>query len=221
MFTEAVATRSNQTPTRDRLVDEAMRLFGERGYDGTSVADIERAAGLTPGAGGLFHHFRSKEAVLVAGIDRHLRRLDALRQIRDIVPPLGDLRAELTLLARYVFVELAEERELFRVLLTESRQRPELLAEAAERILRDSFREFAAWLTRMAPAGALPGRADAVAAIALGALAHYRVVEALLDRPPVDVDEETFIGTWVEMVVRALTPPEATGARRRSRRGPR
>ena len=40
------------TSTRERLLDEAMRLFGERGYDATSVAEIERSAGLTPGAGG-------------------------------------------------------------------------------------------------------------------------------------------------------------------------
>src|SRR5437588_12879907 len=65
VFTEAVPATSNpRAPTRDRLLDEAMRLFGERGYDATSVAEIERAAGLTPGAGGLFHHFSSKEDVL-------------------------------------------------------------------------------------------------------------------------------------------------------------
>ena len=80
MFTERVSSASS--PTRDRLLDEAMRLFGERGYDATSVAEIERSAGLTPGAGGLFHHFRTKEAVLVAGIERQLARLEAVRQIR-------------------------------------------------------------------------------------------------------------------------------------------
>ena len=214
-----MAARSNQT--KERLLDEAMRLFGERGYDGTSVADIERAAGLTPGAGGLFHHFRTKEDVLAAGIERHLGRLDALRQIRDIVPPLGDLRAELTLLARYVFAELAEERELFRVLFTESRQRPALLAEAVDRIVGDSYREFAAWLRRMAPASSLPGDAETVAAIALGALAHYRILEDLLHRPPIDVPEDSFITTWVEMVVRALQPPRGSqsgGTRSRARR---
>jgi len=57
-----------------------MRLFGERGYEATSVAEIERSAGLTPGAGGLFHHFRNKEAVLVAGIESQLARLEAVRQ---------------------------------------------------------------------------------------------------------------------------------------------
>src|SRR6187455_623240 len=97
--------------TRDRLLDEAMRLFGERSYEATSVAEIERSAGLTPGAGGLFHHFKTKEAVLTAGIERQLARLEAVRQIRGAIPPLGDLRAELTLVARYVFLELEEEQE--------------------------------------------------------------------------------------------------------------
>jgi AcrR family transcriptional regulator len=106
---------SPSTSTRDRLLDEAMRLFGDRGYDATSVAEIERSAGLTPGAGGLFHHFKNKEAVLVAGIERQLARLEAVRQIRGAIPPLGDPRAELTLVARYVLLELEEEQELLRV----------------------------------------------------------------------------------------------------------
>src|SRR5256885_3937274 len=95
VYTEAVPMPS--TSTRDRLLDEAMRLFGERGYDATSVAEIERSAGLTPGAGGLFHHFRNKEAVLVAGIERQLARLEAVRPIPGAIPPLGDTRAEMTL----------------------------------------------------------------------------------------------------------------------------
>src|SRR5580765_4749354 len=121
--------------TKERLLDEAMRLFGERGYDATSVAEIERSAGLTPGAGGLFHHFRSKEQVLVAGIDRHLARLEAVRQIRGAIPPLDNLRAELTLVGRCVFLELEEEQELLRVLISESRQRPQLLSRAVEQVV--------------------------------------------------------------------------------------
>src|SRR5437764_14571190 len=132
------------SPTRDRLLDEAMRLFGERGYDATSVAEIERSVGLTPGAGGLFHHFRTKEAVLVAGIDRHLPRLEAVRQIRGAVPPPGDLRPELTLVPRYVFLELEEEQELLRVLISENRQRPHLLAGAVEQVARGASNDFAA-----------------------------------------------------------------------------
>src|SRR5947208_11068468 len=116
-----------------------MRLFGERGYEATSVAEIERSAGLTPGAGGLFHHFRNKEAVLIAGVARQLARLEAVRQIRGAIPPLGDPRAELTLAAGYGFLELDEEQELVRVRVPESRQRPQLLTGPVEQAVRGTF----------------------------------------------------------------------------------
>jgi AcrR family transcriptional regulator len=77
------------TPTKERIVDAAMQLFSQHGYRGTSVAQIEAAAGLTPGSGGLYHHFRAKEEVLTAGIERHLARLRALRDIRHLLADLG------------------------------------------------------------------------------------------------------------------------------------
>jgi AcrR family transcriptional regulator len=187
-----VATASNLT-TRERLLDSAMQLFGERGYEATSVASIERSAGLTPGAGGLFHHFRTKEDVLVAGIERQLRRLEAVRQIRGAVPPLGDLRAELTLVARYVFLELEEEQEPLRVLISESRSRTHLLAGAVDQVVRGTFDEFASLLGRS-------GGTPVGAALALGSLVAFASAELLLGQSPVEADHEEVIATWVEMV---------------------
>lgn len=185
---------SPSTSTHDRLLDEAMRLFGERGYGATSVAEIERSAGLTPGAGGLFHHFQNKEAVLAAGIERQLARLEAVRQIRGAIPPLGNVRAELTLVARYVFLELEEEQELLRVLISEGRQRPHLLANAVEQVVRGTFNEFAALLGRS-------GGTSIGAALALGSLVAFASAELLLGQAPVDADREEVIATWVEMVM--------------------
>src|SRR5690348_11204077 len=125
--------------TRERIVEEAMRLFSDQGYKATTIAQIESAAGLTPGAGGLYHHFDSKESVLAAGIDRQLARLDALRDIRRVLTPLGDLTAELTLTARYVLAELDTETELLRLLASEARNRPQLLTIAVERLVSSTF----------------------------------------------------------------------------------
>ncbi|MGI5241584.1 helix-turn-helix domain-containing protein [Dactylosporangium sp. CA-139066] len=46
---------------RARIRDAAIRLFTERGMDGTTVRDIAQAAGVSPGL--LRHHFGSKEAL--------------------------------------------------------------------------------------------------------------------------------------------------------------
>ncbi|HEY4823509.1 MAG TPA: helix-turn-helix domain-containing protein, partial [Solirubrobacteraceae bacterium] len=139
-------TESNVASTRDRIVDEAMRLFSQHGYASTSVARIEAAAGLTAGAGGLYHHFKSKEAVLAAGIERHLARLDALRDIRRLLTPLGDLKAELTLIGRYILAELDSEAQLLRILVSEARSRPELLTAAVDQLVNSSLEGFAGWI---------------------------------------------------------------------------
>lgn len=178
-----------------------MRLFGDRGYDATSVAEIERSAGLTPGAGGLFHHFPSKEAVLAAAIERQLARLEAVRQIRGAVPPLGDLRAELSLVARYVLLELEEEQELLRVLISQGRQRPHLLAGAVEQIARGTFDEFAALFGRS-------GGTEVGAALALGSLVAFASAELLLGQALVHADREEVIATWVEMVMGLIESEE-------------
>ena len=50
--------------TRRKLVSVARRLFGTRGYAGTSIDDITTRAKLTRGA--LYHHFDDKEALFRA-----------------------------------------------------------------------------------------------------------------------------------------------------------
>ena len=53
--------------TPERLVLAAMRLFGEKGYGSTSVADILREAGANSGS--LYHAFPTKQDLLVAVLD--------------------------------------------------------------------------------------------------------------------------------------------------------
>ena len=62
--------------TKDRLVMTAMRLFSEKGYESTSVADILRAAGANSGS--LYHFFSTKQELLV----------EVLRRYRDGIAPM-------------------------------------------------------------------------------------------------------------------------------------
>ncbi|MCA1008616.1 TetR/AcrR family transcriptional regulator [Rhodococcus hoagii] len=49
---------------QDRILDAARVVFAERGFDATTTRDIANAVGLTQGS--LYHHFESREAILVA-----------------------------------------------------------------------------------------------------------------------------------------------------------
>jgi AcrR family transcriptional regulator len=188
---------SASTATRDRILDAAMQLFGEHGFRGTSVAAIERAAGLTPGAGGLYHHFRTKEAVLTEALERHLGRLGALRDIRRLFAGVQDLEVELTLIARYVLAELEAESDLVQVLVLESRQRPDLVGQTLERLVGSSTEEFAAWLVQ--DWGAPAEQARATAALALASLFSHRLVA------PTVLSTEEFVATWVATFGSALS----------------
>jgi AcrR family transcriptional regulator len=65
--------------TANRILNQAMRIFLEKGYHGTSIDNITQAAGLTKGA--LYWHFRSKEDLLKRIIKEYEKRfLDGLVQ---------------------------------------------------------------------------------------------------------------------------------------------
>ncbi|NMN95923.1 TetR/AcrR family transcriptional regulator [Antrihabitans stalactiti] len=190
------------TLTRDRILDAAMELFSENGFRGTSITQIETAAGLTPGAGGIYHHFRTKESLLEAGLARHLDRLLALRDITKLMAGLGDLRAELMLMARYVLSEMDNEQTLLRILATESRSRPHVLDGGVEELVRRSYSGFAGWLVD--EANLTRERAERIAVVGLGALLSARLIPTLFSVTPTDVSDEDFVKTWVEMMVRTI-----------------
>ena len=55
--------------TRDRLIQTAMKLFWEKGYGSTSVADLLQAANVNSGS--LYHFFPGKQDVLLAVLDAY------------------------------------------------------------------------------------------------------------------------------------------------------
>lgn len=64
-----MARNRHPEETVSRILDAAFRLFIEKGYEQTSIQDIiDQLGGLSKGA--IYHHFRSKEEILVAVTDR-------------------------------------------------------------------------------------------------------------------------------------------------------
>ena len=58
---------TSKARTRQRVLDEAERLFRERGYAATSLEQIAEAAEVTKGA--IYGHFSSKEDLLLGAIE--------------------------------------------------------------------------------------------------------------------------------------------------------
>jgi TetR/AcrR family transcriptional regulator, cholesterol catabolism regulator len=128
---------------RDELTRIAARLFAEKGYQGTSLADLAREFGMQKPS--LYHHIASKEdllwevasegaAAFHAGLDAVPERDAAVEKIRLA------LRAHLAVVAGQLDVATVFVRE-WRYLEGERRER--FLAERRryEERIRDLFRE--------------------------------------------------------------------------------
>jgi AcrR family transcriptional regulator len=66
--------------TRERLLDEAERMFADRGYEGTSLRALADAAEANVAA--VNYHFRSKEGLLQAVVARAMEPVNAERDRR-------------------------------------------------------------------------------------------------------------------------------------------
>jgi AcrR family transcriptional regulator len=78
------ARQEQRQQTRARLVDAALRIFAERGYDHATVEEISLAAGHSKGA--YYFHFDSKEDIFLELLslwtDDQTRRLRAFESAR-------------------------------------------------------------------------------------------------------------------------------------------
>jgi AcrR family transcriptional regulator len=72
----ALAPVSPASATRARILDAALELFSEHGFDGTTLQQIADRLGFTKAA--LYYHFRSKDDLLRALIAPAISDLDAL-----------------------------------------------------------------------------------------------------------------------------------------------
>jgi AcrR family transcriptional regulator len=128
---------------REELTRTAARLFAERGYQGTSLADLAEALGMQKPS--LYHHIASKEDLLWETLrDGAAAFHAALDGIPDDLPPVDKIRAALRGHLRVV----AEQLDVATVFVQEWRyleraRREEFVAERRryEERIRELLRE--------------------------------------------------------------------------------
>lgn len=183
-------------PTCERLVTEAMKLFSDKGFEATSVSQIEAAAGLSAGSGALYRHFKSKDALLAAGIDRQLDRRSAMQDIRALFAGLGDLYSELTVLGRYLLTVIDQETELLRIAARTPAGLSEPLDTAYAALVDGLCDELSGWISAWAP-HASSAQTRVLASLGVNSLIGERFAANLFQRTsaPAAHDAE-YLAEW-------------------------
>jgi len=198
--------------TRERLLRAAADVFAERGYDGTRVADIATAAGVSNGA--LYAHFPSKADLLVDALRTHGRRLladlfaaDPDRSITDLLLAIGRWLPRRRDPRGYLIVEalVAARRD-----------------QDVARPMRDYIGERAGWLSELVRLAQSGGELDPV--LSPNALAHFCLLLAMgsaLVPPSLHAVGDDEWGALLARLAAALTPPGVTARPMAQTRTPR
>lgn len=208
--------------SRERILTEALRLFGEQGFAKTSVAQIERAAGLSGGSGALYRHFKSKDELLVAAVNARLTDRGEWEQflaptfsvaaVLEASAPSGDTVDRLVALCRIGLARLDHDRDVTRILLRDN----SIPAPLLEVFRQQEYAVVMSMVTTalVELAGDRAGEQDwnATAAVLVGALAHFWMMRDIFDgEHPAEVDTDRYLRATAELIAARLDWAGAEG----------
>jgi AcrR family transcriptional regulator len=102
---------TQHTDSHDQILAHAQRLFMEQGFRGISMRQIAEQVGLTKAA--LYYHFRDKEDLFVAIVERYLNRT---AELLDMASAEGqDCRSRLAAIVHAILSQPVEERAILRL----------------------------------------------------------------------------------------------------------
>lgn len=170
-----------QPRTRERLLDAALDLFVEEGFSGTTITEIERRVGLTPGTGSFYRHFRSKEELLAVTVEREVERAMAeIAEARSGPPPADPVEG-----LRLALRDIRRFDRLLRLALVDGDRVPEVRG-ALTAALQASGEQLS-WAD------------DPATVVRLAALGGYHVLSLVQGRPFQGAPEDEFLAVLSEL----------------------
>jgi AcrR family transcriptional regulator len=155
------SSRRRRDPDRkERILAAAATLGAGRGFDAISMADIGAEAGIV--GSGVYRHFDSKTAILVAMADRVMDRL--MTRAAEILAASADERLSLSMLVRDHIEVALTDRDALAVYHREVRTLPE---DERRRLSRSQRHYIEEWVHLLAPLR--PELADGEARLAVHA----------------------------------------------------
>jgi AcrR family transcriptional regulator len=168
-----IAYAASVATTRERLLDAALDLFAEVGYEGASISELERRVGLAAGTGSFYRHFGSKEELLRAAVDREVEQVMAAIPTDREEGLAGALR------------DIRRFDRLLRLALTEGDRVPQV-REALATALK-------------APGDQVHWDEAPETVVALAALGGYHVLSLVQGRPFQDAPEDEFLAALARL----------------------
>ena len=189
--------------TKQRILEAALKLFVEDGFQKTSIARIELEAGLAPRAGAFYRHFDSKSALLGEVARTYVSETPEDFGL-DRLADYGDTRAELVTIA-LKYEEAAVRQRPYARLIEEVRLL-DVGADLQQALDRDMMAGLLGWLKQKPAAeGLSPKQLTALLFNVFGAWLYYLSMAGR--ESAVKPLRETLLNDWASRWAAVLDEP--------------
>jgi AcrR family transcriptional regulator len=172
-------------PAPDRkkqLLEIAMKLFSDQGFDGTTTREIAEAAGVNEAL--IFRHFRTKEDLFWAVLSDRVERRGRNRRIRELAKSEGDFREVLVAIAETLLDRTDDDAAVTRLLFYSALRNRELSHRFFRTYGQEKFETLADHIRVGIAAGRLREVNPAIAARSfLGMIVYHYLVEEVFGVP--------------------------------------
>lgn len=196
----------------DEILDAALQLFAENGFDRTRVDDVARHAGVSKGA--VYLYFTSKEALIEALVDRAIG--DTVGEITTALTTWqGDPRPLLRRVAAMLAMKFSDPaaRALPKLVLHEAPSHPKLAKIYHQMVISRVVPAATALLTQAVEGGHIR-RIDpemATRCIIGPILAHLVLADIFGEVPKQGLDFQGLIDTHLTLLMAGLEPEKEPG----------
>jgi AcrR family transcriptional regulator len=178
-FILEVTLQQRSEETRGRILEAALRLFSQSGYDATGVAEICQAASVSKGA--FYHHFPTKQLVFYSLLNDWMGGLDQqLSVFRRQDQPVSQTLVQMASMTKSIFQEADQKLPMFLEFWTQASRDPAVWQATIEPYHR--YQEFFTLLVQQGiTEGSLRNEDPATVAKIIVALALGLLLQGLLD----------------------------------------
>ncbi len=137
--------------TRERILEEGLRLFSKKGFLGATTKEIAREAGVAEIT--LFRHFRTKEALFEEIVSRY----SFLPALQNLLMEIKNMSYEeaLTAIARKFLDTLYLRKDLIRIMQSEMHRYPEQMQKVHNQLIDQVIQTLASYFEDLQKKGIL------------------------------------------------------------------
>lgn len=196
--TAAIAREQRKTARREAILAAAQTVFAKKGFDGATIADIARAAGVASGT--VYLYYESK-IDLFAALNARLLEVVNGAMLDATVP--ADVRGATRARIHAVFTAASKHRDLLRLVFLNPDPRTEV-ARRMNNADEASLQPLVEILQVGMNAGTVRRAEPAMLARLINSLVIIALYQCFIQRDGEDV--HAYQDTVIEMIVGALTP---------------